>query len=214
MPLVDIDISNHDSFLPDEINAFLSEADLRVSQFLQSSPRRATGFVPSDFKRVYHALKVITDENLATGTSFCEWGSGFGVVASLASMLDFMASGIEIEEELVDASRSLAEDFGLSLEFVQGSFIPIGGESTLEEAYVDNNAAYSWLITEAESGYEKLQIGLDEFDIIFAYPWPGEDYLITSLFEKYAAEGALLLTYDYPETVYLRRKQIEQSAGA
>ena len=213
MPLVEIEILNNDSILPDEIVAFLREADLRVSQYLQNSPRRATAFVPSHFKTVYHALQAITDANLASGTSLCEWGSGFGVVASLASMLEFMAYGIEIEQDLVDASRRLADDFGLPVEFVQGSFIPSGGESCAEEAYADNNAAYSWLITDADDGYEELKLDPDEFDVVFAYPWPGEEYLITSLFEKYAAEGALLLTYDYPETVCLRRKVSEQFGG-
>ena len=211
MPLVDIEISNNGSVLPDEIVAFLREADLRVSQFLWNSPLRATGFVPSDFKTVYHALRAITDANLASGTSLCEWGSGFGVVASLAAMLEFMACGIEIEKDLVDASRRLADDFGLPVEFVQGSFIPSGAESCAEEAYADNNAEYSWLVIDADDGYEELELDLDDFDIVFAYPWPGEEYLITSLFEKYAAEGALLLTYNYLDSVRLRRKLREPS---
>ena len=46
MPLVEIEISNNGSVLPDEIVTFLREADLRVSQFLQNSPLRATGFIP------------------------------------------------------------------------------------------------------------------------------------------------------------------------
>jgi len=211
VPLVEIEISNNDSFLPEEIVAFLCEADLRVSQFLQASPRRATGFVPCDFKTVYHALQAITDTNLASGNSLCEWGSGFGVVASLAAMLEFEACGIEIEEELVEASRRLADDFGLPVEFVQGSFIPAGAESCVDEAYADNNAEYSWLVTDAEEGYEELQLDPDDFDVVFAYPWPGEEYLITSLFEKYAAEGALLLTYNSLESVRLRRKLSEDS---
>lgn len=207
MPLIEIDISNHSSFMPDEIVAFLHEADSRVSQFLQSSPRRAISFIPCDFKTVYHALQAITDANLATGNSFCEWGSGFGVVASLAAMLEYMSCGIEIEEELVDAARSLADEFGLPVEFVQGSFIPSGADSCVEESYADNNAEYSWLVTDAEDGYEELQLDPNDFDLVFAYPWPGEEYLITDLFEKYAADGALLLTYNSLESVSLYRKQ-------
>lgn len=209
MSLEEIEISNNDSFMPAEIVAFLHEADERVSQFLQASPRRATGFVPSDFKTVFHALQTITDTNLASGTSFCEWGSGFGVVTLLASMLEFAACGIEIEQELVDESRKMADDFGLPGEFVQGSFIPPGAESCVDEAYAENNAEYSWLITDAEDGYDELQLGPEDFDIVFSYPWPGEEYLITSLFEKYAAEGALLLTYNSLESVRLRRKLCE-----
>ncbi|WP_278470695.1 hypothetical protein [Gimesia maris] len=209
MSLEEIEISNNDSFMPAEIVAFLHEADERVSQFLQASPRRATGFVPSDFKTVFHALQTITDTNLASGTSFCEWGSGFGIVTLLASMLEFAACGIEIEQELVDESRRMADDFGLPGEFVQGSFIPPGAESCVDEAYAENNAEYSWLITDADDGYDELQLGPEDFDIVFSYPWPGEEYLITSLFEKYAAEGALLLTYNSLESVRLRRKLCE-----
>ncbi|MEQ9065450.1 MAG: class I SAM-dependent methyltransferase, partial [Gimesia chilikensis] len=212
MPLVEIEISIQTAVLPDAIIDFLSEAEARIRHYLENSPCTALGFVPSHFEKVYHALHAITDENLACGTSLCEWGSGFGVVASLAAMLGFMAYGIEIEQDLVEESRRLADDFGLPVEFVQGSFIPAGAEALAQEAYVDNNSVFPWLINEAEEGYKKLQRGLNEFDIVFAYPWPGEDYLLKSLFEEYAAEGALLMTYDYPQTIRVLRKQSELAA--
>ncbi len=213
MPLVDIEISINGSVLPDDVVNFLREADLRVGQFVRNSPLRATGFVPSDFETVYQALRAITDANLTPGTSLCEWGSGFGVVASLAAMLEFMACGIEIEKNLVDASRRLADDFGLPVEFVQGSFIPSGAESCAEEAYADNNAEYSWLVTDADDAYDELGLDPDDFDVVFAYPWPGEEYLITSLFEKYAAEEALLLMYDQFNSVRLLGKVCQRSGG-
>jgi hypothetical protein len=208
MPLVDIGISINGSVLPDDVVAFLSEADLRVSQFVRNSPIRVTGFVPSGFVSVYHALRAITAANLAPGTSLCEWGSGFGVVASLAAMLEFKACGIEIEKDLVDASRRLADDFGLPVEFVHGSFIPSGAE-----AYADNNAEFSWLVTDSDNAYDELGLDLDDFDVVFAYPWPGEEYLITSLFEKYAAEGALLLMYDQFNSVRLLSKVGDRAGG-
>ena len=207
MPLVDIEISINGSVLPDDVVAFLREADLRVSQFVRNSPIRVTGFVPSDFVTVYHALRAITEANLAPGTSLCEWGSGFGVVASLAAMLEFKVCGIEIERGLVDASRRLADDFGLPVEFVHGSFIPSGAEACAEEAYADNNAEYSWLVTDADDAYDELGLDPDDFDVVFAYPWPGEEYLIMSLFEKYAAEDALLLMYDQFNSVRLLGKK-------
>ena len=70
MPLVDIEISINGSALPDNVVAFLREADLRVSQFVGDSAIRVTGFVPSDFVTVYHALRAITEANLASGTWF------------------------------------------------------------------------------------------------------------------------------------------------
>ena len=114
MPLVDIKISANGSVLPDDVAAFLREADMRVSQFVRNSPICVTGFVPSDFVTVYHALRAITEANLARGNSLCEWGSGFGVVASLATMLEFKVCGIEIERDLVDASRHVRKDSGES----------------------------------------------------------------------------------------------------
>ena len=206
MPLVDVDISIGVSALPDDMVAFLREADLRVSRFVRNCSVCVTGFVPSDFVTVWHALRAVTEANLASGTSFCEWGSGFGVVASLAEMLGFNACGMEIDRDLVDASRRLAGDFGLSVEFVHGSFIPSGAESYAEQAYSDSDAEFFLLNTDAGDAYEELGLDPDDFDVIFAYPWSGEERLIANLFEKYAANGALLLTYDHVDTVRIRRK--------
>ncbi len=211
MPLLDIKISTNGSVLPDDVGAFLLEADSRVSQFVTNSPIRLTGFVPSDFVTVYHALRAITEANLAPGTSLCEWGSGFGVVASLAAMLGFKVCGIEIEIGLVDLSRRLADDFGLPVEFVHGSFVPPGAEAYAEEAYADTNAESFWLVTDSDNAYDELGLDPDEFDVVFAYPWPGEECLIASLFEKYAAEGALLLMYNQYNSVRLRRKVVLDS---
>jgi len=213
VPLLDIEISINGSVLPDDVVAFLREADSRVSQYVRNSPIRASGFVASDYVTVYHALRAITEANLAPGNSLCEWGSGFGVVASLAAMLEFNAYGIEIERSLVDASRWLADDFGLPVEFVHGSFIPSGAEADAKEAHVDNNAESFWLVTNADDAYEELGLDLDDFDVVFAYPWPGEESLIASLFEKYAAEGALLLLYNEYTSLRLRRKVGTGSGG-
>ena len=173
MPLVDIKISTNGSVLPDDVAAFLREADMRVSQFVRNSPIRITGFVPSNFVTVYHALRAITEANLAPGTSLCEWGSGFGVVASLAAMLEFKVCGIEIERGLVNASRRLADDFRLPVEFVHGSFVPSGAEADVEEAYAASSTEYFWLVTDADDAYDELGLGPHDFDVVFAYPWPG-----------------------------------------
>ncbi len=206
MPLVDIEITINGSVLPDDVVGFVREADLRVSQFVRDSPIRVTGFVPSDFVTVYHALQAITEANLAPGNSLCEWGSGFGVVASLGAMLGFKVCGIEIERGLVDASRRLADDFGLPVGFIHGSFVPSGAEADVEEAYADTSTEYFWLVTDADDAYGELGLGPHDFDVVFAYPWPGEECLIEGLFEKYAAEEALLLTYTQYNSVRLRRK--------
>ena len=214
MPLLDIDISINGSVLSDDVVAFLREADLRVSQFVRNSPVRVTGFVPSDFVTVYHSLRAITEVNLASGTSLCEWGSGFGVVASLAAMLEFKVCGIEIERGLVNASRRLADDFRLPVEFVHGSFVPSGAEADFEEPYAASSTEYFWLVTDADDAYDELGLGPHDFDVVFAYPWPGEECLIEGLFEKYAAEEALLLTYTQYNSVHLQRKMGEMPGSS
>ncbi len=98
MPLVDIELSIDGSDLPCDVRAFLREAYLRVGRFVTNSPIRVTGFAPSSFETVYQSLRAIAEPQLAPGNSFCEWGSGFGVAASLAAMLKFRAYGIEMRE--------------------------------------------------------------------------------------------------------------------
>ena len=43
-----------------------------------------------------------------------------------------------------------------------------------EEAFVDNLGRYPWLNNQAEDAYKKLGRGIASFDVVFAYPWPGE----------------------------------------
>src|SRR5262249_41749811 len=161
MSLVELNLPVDRSAIPGDVRAFLREATRRVEQFQRDS--RLHAFVPSDFEGAYAALHALAESDLAPGTRFCEWGSGFGVVTCLAAMLEFDACGIEVEPELVDAARRLADDFDVAAEFVRGSFIPPGGE-----VYVEHGGGFSWLTVEAEeAGYTP-----DEFDVIFAYPWP------------------------------------------
>jgi len=206
MPLVDVELSIRAAGLPEKIAAFLHVADERINDFLRESPVRGTGFVPSDYVTVYHALRTISEASLSTGRSFCEWGSGYGVAAALAAMLGFDACGIEIEGSLVDASRELTGDFDLQVDFVHGSFIPRGGEALAEESYTNNSGEFSWLVTEADDAYEELGLDPDDFDVVFTYPWPGDEDVIDNLFDRYAANGALLLTHGRQETLRLQRK--------
>lgn len=206
MPLVDVEIEIDRAELPADVAAFLEEADRRVTEYLVERPIQVAGFVPSNYETVYRALKAIADTHLAPGRAFCEWGSGFGVVASLASMLGFDVCGIEIDEELVHLSRQLAEDFALTLDFVHGSFVPAGADACAVEAYVEYSSETCWMVTDSDQAYAELELGPGDFDVIFTYPWPGEEEVVAQLFERYAADGALLLEHSQFNTHRLRRK--------
>ena len=125
-----------------------------------------------------------------------------GVVASLAAMLGFEACGIEINRDLVAEAERLAEDFGLSVEFVCGNIIPPGGDRYADTAAVE----MAWLSMGGADAYDLLGLDIDDFDAIFAYPWPGETEVIDGLFERYAAAGAVLATYNGLEGMRIQRK--------
>ena len=199
MHLVRLRLSADGISLPRAVRAFLREADRRIERFRRD--RHFPGFVPSDYAKAYAVLRALSAGDLAPGRLFCEWGSGFGVVACLAAMLDFDASGIEIEADLVDAARQLAEDFGLPVAFACGSFIPAGGDACL-----DAGDGFAWLTAREGSAQEELGLAPADFDVIFAYPWPDEERLIRTLFDRLAGVGAKLLTYHGGDDFQLRRK--------
>jgi hypothetical protein len=205
MPLIDVDFDIATGLLPDDVADFLQEADLRGREFVASIPSALRGFVPSDYVTVYHALQTIAGKDLACGNSFCEWGSGLGVVASLAAMIGFDSYGIEIDRDLFDASLQLSEDFEIPVQFVNGSFVPQGAERLVDRAYAVSDGGLA-LEPHADHAYDELGLEVRDFDVIFAFPWPDDEELTAELFERFASRGALLLTYNDANFVRLCRK--------
>lgn len=190
------------------------ELDSRAEEFIQAAATLANdlvmgvrpggiptvGFVPSDYQMVYMALATIQRRRLLVGDNFCEWGSGLGVVAGLAALLDYRACGIEIDRLLVEESRELLDEFGLDVQIEQGSLIPFDDE------IVDDLPELTHLVVEEDDAYERLGCGLEDFDLIFFFPWPGEEEFYERIFLRHAANGALLLAYRGIEEVTLKRK--------
>jgi len=187
--------------LPRDVVSLLGEADLRIDRYRGLDGGTVPGFVPSDYARVYAALSYVRDQGLAPGDRFCEWGSGFGVATFLASMLGFTASGIEIEPELVEGAEQLAEDFDLAAEFVCGSIVP-----TASSDIHDTTGEVDWLVEGGADGYQELGLDIEDFDLIYAFPWPGEEDAFWQLFDRHAAVGAMLVTYHGMNDMKLQRK--------
>ena len=155
------------------------------------------------------ALAWIRECSVAPGECFMEWGCGFGVVASIAAALGFESYGIEIDAELVQNARALARDFDLSPTIVEGSFVPVGGDDL-----TDSMGEHAWLSLGGPDGYDAIGLEPDDFDVIYAYPWPGEEHIVERLFERYAAAGAVLVTYRGLEGVCVQRKKPRRRAVA
>ncbi|MBL8794405.1 MAG: hypothetical protein JNM56_10905, partial [Planctomycetia bacterium] len=111
MALVDLHLPLAQAALPGDVRTFLREAARRIDRL--HLDHLLPAFVACDFVRVYAGLRAIIESDQAPGQLFCEWGSGLGVVACLASMLGYDAAGIEIEGELFEAAQQLADDFEL-----------------------------------------------------------------------------------------------------
>ena len=149
-------------------------------------------YVSADYDQVFESLSELRSQT----TSFLEFGSGLGIVTILASRLGFDAYGIEAEAELVDYSRQYAEDYAPDAIFATGSFIPddfewnpgAGDESV--RTFIDVADAYS-----------ELDMQLQDFDLIYAYPWPTEHELYWNVLRQFARPDALFLTYDAREGI-------------
>lgn len=199
MPLTDLPLALDGAAPPADVRRFLRESRRRIRRFQRS--RSCPAFAGCDFVSVYAALRAVAAGPALGGGYFCEWGSGFGVVACLAATLGLDAWGIEAEGELVEAARRLAARFDLPTQFVRGSYIPAGAEEALTRG-----REFSWLSRAGRSAYGPMGLGPEEFDLIFAYPWPDEESLVADLFSGHSRPGALLLTYHADGYLRLRRR--------
>ena len=206
MSLVNVALQLPNIEIPLQVRDFISDANLRVTEFMKARPKPLTGFFPSCFETVYRALAEIAEGRLAPGNTFCEWGSGFGVTASMAAMLGFDSYGIEIDTELCEVSRELAKQHGASVRFISGSFVPSGSDKLIDRAYT-NHDGDMMLNPHSDGTYEEMGMEVSDFDLVFAYPWPKDAKLTGALFNKFASSDALLLTYNGLESMRLQRKR-------
>ncbi len=198
MSLVDVQLPINQMPLPRDVRQFLKVANRRVERF--SREHNEPGFIPSDYPCVYRALQALMYSEMATGNLFCEWGSGLGIVCCLASMLGFDTVGIENVEELVEEAEKLAERFEVPVEYIQDSFIP-------PDAPVLQDDLYPWLDASAGELEERMDLSIEDFNVIYVYPWPDEEQIVADLFDHYASEGTFLLTYHSLGEVRARRKE-------
>ena len=205
MALSSVSILLDQETIPYPIEKFLGDLSSEVEQHRTKVAAGYRGFVPSDYRKLYSVLRLIERNRLTCGMKFCEWGSGIGVATMIASMVGFEAHGIEIDAELVNVAERVIQEHELAVNIVCGSFVPEGVDDLIDSAFAENDGSIS-MVTEAVDAYSELGLEIDEFDIVFCFPWPTDEILTAEIFDRCASTGSLLLTYDEMHGFLLRRK--------
>lgn len=145
----------------------------------RSGSRSIPDFEPADGRIGWNILnsvrqQLLTDSDKDSNKNqknpvFCELGSGIGLITLLAASTGMAASGIEIEEELVDLACGFSEQYAIPASFYNASIYP-----------KDNSVS---------------SIDYGAVDLFFAYPWPNQISRVVALFDQVAASGALLVCY-------------------
>ena len=211
MALEEIALQLDERELPPRVASLVEDADKRLDHLFDTNRnRRVPRFLPSDPILLFRVLRFLTDEDIPPGRTFCEWGSGFGVGACLAALLGYRSYGLEIENDLVELARKLADDHGIPVENLCASYFPEGYGS-----YPAQGGA-ELMIPESDSrwneaaspvpAYEGMDCETDEIDLFFVYPWPGEQELMHDLFEAVASDGAILVAYYGNQDIAAYRK--------
>lgn len=200
-----LELPTDTTFLSDEIEQFIEDLDRRVDEFIDGKPFAQDGFVACNHREIAKALLEVQQKELSTGNLFCEWGSGFGGVASIASLIGFESYGIEINPEVFRHSVSLAEDYDVDVDFVEGSFIPLGSDDLVDKAFMDNEGDLT-LECHFDDAYAEIGLEVADFDLIFVFPWPNEAPLLSSIFDRFASTGAMLMTFNDFSGLRVERK--------
>lgn len=144
-------------------------------------------FVPADYDIARNLLSSLRPP----GLRFLEWGSATGIIAIMADMMGFDAYGIEIDASLVATAREVAARHGSAARFAVGSFLPAGYRFRTRDG--DGRTG---TIADGPSGYLELGRALEDFDVVFGYPWGGEEAVMRDVIQQYGRSDALLLLYD------------------
>ena len=186
------------SGLPKRVVGLLDDADalVRAWEGREGAPDDDP-FIPANYAAVYRALRDLEPRK----GFFLEWGSGVGVVTILASFLGFDAYGIEWNPELVRQARELAAKHGAGTTFAEGNFLPTWWEPP-SDAHEEEIRSFQGGI----DGYAGLELDLEDFDVVYVFPWPAEEMLLFDVFLKGGRESGRFVSYHDHGEVKVRTK--------
>lgn len=172
---------------PARLDDLLRRGEAIWREFEDRQGTRHHLFVPCDQRLAVEPLRRLRRD----ATTFLEFGSAAGVVTILADRLGFEAYGIEIEPWLVRQATDLAQRLRSGATFVEGSFVPREYQEDVTLLAPDRLTP-----TGGADAYDEIGMTLRDFDVVFAYPWPGEEDWLFELMRRHARPRARLLTYD------------------
>ena len=138
----------------------------------------------------YNAVQAALVSLRKPGRRLLESGSATGVITIMADLLGFDSCGIELDSSLVDVGRDLASRWRSNARFSAGSFIPMGWEWRRSEG----NGRHG-TIGQGLSSYLELGRALDDLDVVYAFPWMGEEPMMLDLMRCHGGEYARLVLH-------------------
>ncbi len=159
-------------------------------------------FVSCDPTAAYEALR----ELRSRATTFVELGSGAGIVTIIADLLGFEAYGIEIEPWLVQRSIEIAERIGSKAIFTEGTFVTAEYEDEIELLSGDMHTP-----TNGACAFGELDLQLRDFDLVYVFPWPGEEDWLHEMMRRHGRPDAILLTYGATEGFQVTYQPVPRS---
>ncbi|MCC9643148.1 hypothetical protein LOC71_12755 [Rhodopirellula sp. JC740] len=199
----EIDIPSTIRSLPyhDGAEHLIDTVNEAIEAFMLADQEVIENFVTCDFHLLDQAMTWIQQNHLLAGNRFCELGAGFAAGAMLASLRGMESVGIEIEPNLVSAAQDVADELHNDAQIYCGSIVPRDVEELAEISLEVRNVT-----TDEDDVYDEIGLELDDFDLFFAFPWPGEQGFFETLVDARGSVGALLLTYRGRDGMHLLRK--------
>jgi hypothetical protein len=204
MPLIQLNIQPDEQWQsPARMQRWLDLSRQRIElywdQFLK---RPIEQYVACDFELVIRTLVACRKQRVIDGDLLVEWGCGFGVITGAASLLGFDAVGIEAEQFLCDQSVEMLTEAKIPAEIWQGNFLPPGARKLSESSDPVVSLGHH-----CASAYAEHSLALDDFAVVYVYPWPGEEYFLSAVFNYFARPGAILVLYRGPYHIEVYQKR-------
>ncbi|MCC9601178.1 class I SAM-dependent methyltransferase [Stieleria sp. JC731] len=179
--------------VPSEVADRLAWMRTRIERFQDCwNQHHAAQFVAADYELVFQTLTWVLQNQSLVSRRFLEWGCGFAAVASMASKLNLASFAIEAHPDLIQQARQTVSQWPADVELFLGNFLPEGAEDLAFDPTLPS------IGHEGASPYDDWGLDIEDFGIVYSYPWPGEDEFHEDVFDRYAAIGEILVMFIGP----------------